>query len=164
MRKSVLVIGVGNEYRGDDGAGIIATRKIRAMQLPGVEVRENPSDALALIDAWKGFDFVIVIDAVFTEEDHRNVKIHRFEAHENRIPSSIFNYSTHVFGLSEAIELARSLCQLPRVLIVYGIEGICFEERVGISAEVKQAVSEVTDQVIGDIHSALKKEIQVWHA
>jgi hydrogenase maturation protease len=55
--------------------------------------------------------------------------------------------STHVFGVAEAIELARALRQLPPVLVVYGVEGATFEMGAGLSAAVAAVVPQVVAQV-----------------
>src|SRR5579859_6692999 len=60
----ILIIGIGNEYRGDDAAGVAAARRIREAGLDGVAMIENNGDGAALIEAWKCADNVIVIDAV----------------------------------------------------------------------------------------------------
>ena len=39
------------------------------------------------------------------------------------IPAHRFRSYTHTTGISETVELARALDQLPRRLIVFGIEG-----------------------------------------
>jgi hydrogenase maturation protease len=55
--------------------------------------------------------------------------------------------STHVFGVVEAIELARALRQLPPVLVVYGVEGATFETGADLSTAVAAAVPQAIAQV-----------------
>jgi len=47
--------------------------------------------------------------------------------------------------------LARALGRLPPRLIVYGVEGKAFEAGVGLSPEVKAAVQEVAERVLGEL-------------
>lgn len=49
--------------------------------------------------------------------------------------------------MAEAIELARTLKQLPAKLIIYGIEGKHFAFGMGLSPEVEQATAEVVATV-----------------
>ena len=103
------------------------------------------------MDSWKDSDTVILIDAV-----HSGAKpgtIHRFDVHTQTIPTKFFHYSTHAFGVAEAIELARTLKQLPQNLIVYGIEGKRFDAGIGLSWEAEKAVEEVMMRVKQDIHN-----------
>ena len=78
---------------------------------------------------------------------HNQVLSTGFDVHTQTIPTKFFHYSTHAFGIAEAIELARALKQLPQDLIVYGIEGKCFEAGIGLSREVEKAVEEVMMRV-----------------
>ena len=56
---SIVVIGVGNEYRSDDGAGIAVARRLRMLFPTGVTVLEESGEGAALIEAWKGATWVI---------------------------------------------------------------------------------------------------------
>src|SRR3972149_1278589 len=67
------------------------------------------------------------------------------------IPGSFFHRSTHAINVADAIELARSLGELPPHLVVYGIEGRSFEAGAGLSPEVEKAVQEVVEAVVGEL-------------
>ncbi|EQD48987.1 hypothetical protein B1A_13856, partial [mine drainage metagenome] len=49
--------------------------------------------------------------------------------------------SSHGFGLAEAIPLARTLQLTPRKIIVYAIEGRCFDPGLKPTADVAAAVA-----------------------
>ena len=102
-------------------------------------------DYTALIEAWKGADFVIAIDAAYSGGAPGS--IHRFDAESQPIPSRFFHYSTHAFSIAEAVELARALNQLPAKLVVYGIEGKTFDAGAGLSLEVEGAAAELVSWV-----------------
>ena len=143
----ILIIGVGNIFRGDDAMGLAAARRLREMQLPGVKVLELDGDISALADGWQGAQKVVVIDAVASKSDAG--KIFRFAAHAEPLPRWLFATccSCHTFGLAEQIEIARSLQQLPPSLIVYGIEGKDFMLGSGLSPEVQQALPRVVELI-----------------
>ena len=65
--------------------------------------------------------------------------------------TKFFNFSTHGFGVAEAVELARSLNQLPPQLIIYGIEGKNFADGFGLSPEVEGAAAQVVRRVLLEI-------------
>jgi hydrogenase maturation protease len=140
-----LVIGLGNDYRGDDAIGLIVARRLKAIAGDGVRVLEENGEGAALIEAWKGADFVILIDAV--RSGGVTGTIHRFNAETQPIPASFFHYSTHAFSVAEAVELARALNQLPTRLVIYGIEGKTFDSGVGLSPKVEAAADEVLRRV-----------------
>ena len=60
----VLIIGIGNEFRSDDGAGIVCARKLKEKVNSNITVIENDGDGAMLMELWKGFDEVILIDSV----------------------------------------------------------------------------------------------------
>src|ERR1039458_5833058 len=59
----MLIIGCGNRERSDDGAGILVAERLREL---GIEADTRIGDAADLIEAWKGADDVILVDAVVT--------------------------------------------------------------------------------------------------
>lgn len=160
-KHSILIIGIGNPYRGDDGVGLRITQDIKKKSPDHVNVIEQSGDGISLMDSWKDADAVILIDAV-----HSGAKpgtIHRLDAHTQPIPAKFFHYSTHAFGVAEAIELARALKQLPPLFIVYGIEGKCFEAGIGLSLEVEKSAQEVVKRVQQDIHNCLPRKYPEYH-
>jgi len=147
---SILVLGLGNDYRGDDGVGRVVTRRLREAALPGVVVREASGEGTALMEAWKEADSVILVDAV--QSGARPGTIHRLDAHAQSIPAKFFHYSTHAFSVAEAVEMARALGQLPPRLVILGIEGGDFSAGGTLSPEVARAAEEVL--------ALLRQEIQ----
>ncbi len=144
-----LVIGLGNDFRRDDGAGRLAARRVRELAGEAVRVIEESGEGAALMDAWRGVELVVLIDAV-----HSGAKpgtVHRLDAQTQSIPANFFHYSTHAFSVAEAVELARALDQLPPRLIVYGIEGMNFTSGEGLSPEVAAAAEQVAQTIITEL-------------
>jgi hydrogenase maturation protease len=136
-----MVIGVGNTWRGDDGAGLAVARRVRELSPAGVEVRELEGDATALVDTWSGAEQVVVIDAA--ESGAPPGTVQRFDARSQPLPVRSLRSSTHAFGVSDAVELARALGRLPRRLDVYAIEGASFTAGDRLSPDVERAVDEL---------------------
>ena len=151
-QSSIVVIGVGNEYRGDDGAGVAVARRLRAQFPSGVTILEESGEGASLIQAWQGATWVILVDAVCSGAPPGT--IHRLDARGAPVPTGFFHYSTHSFSVAEAVELARSLGQLPPHLIVYGIEGENFGAGVGLSIAVEQAVEAVVERAAKEVREA----------
>jgi hydrogenase maturation protease len=144
-----LIIGLGNDYCSDDGVGRVVARKLRAESLDEVGVLEETGEGAALIEAWRGADFVILIDAVHSGGESGS--IYRIDANEQQIPRNLFHYSTHAFNVGEAVEMARALGQLPRRLVVYGIKGKNFALGVGLSPVIERAAEEATRRVKAEL-------------
>jgi hydrogenase maturation protease len=149
--RRVLVIGVGNAYRRDDGVGLVVARRLRAEAPERVAVREESGEGAALIAAWEGADAVLVIDAVHSGQAPGTVQ--RLDAGERALPADLFHLSTHAVSVADAVELARTLGQLPPRLVVYGIEGKDFEAGVGLSPEVEEAARRVVGLVLEEIRA-----------
>jgi hydrogenase maturation protease len=142
---SVLIIGIGNEYRSDDGVGISIVRELANFNMPHVAILEMLGEGSSLMEAWKNYDSVIIFDAVYSGEEAG--KTFKFFVHEEKIPQRFFNYSTHSFSLAEAVELSRILGELPNQMIIYGIEGQIFSEGNNLSTIVKQSADDVIKEV-----------------
>lgn len=143
---NLLVIGIGNEFRGDDMAGLLVARQVKARSPDHTHVCEANGEGVALMELWQHAETVILIDAV--QAGGTPGTIYRLDARAEKIPSKFFHYSTHAFSVAEAVELARALDQLPSTLIVYGIEGRQYDVGSGLSPMVEQAVSEVVERVV----------------
>jgi hydrogenase maturation protease len=150
----VLVIGLGNELRGDDGAGIMIARRLRDPAWnTGIEVREMGGDPTALLDAWQGRDAVVVVDA--TRSGAPPATIWRLDASREPLPVQFRgSASTHAIGLGEAVELARVVERLPAHLIVYAVEGRTFDAGVGLSAELRALLPELAEMVLDEARRA----------
>ena len=151
----ILVIGVGSQERGDDGVGLLVARAMGAKNLPHTTIVEESGEGGALLDAWKGADAVFLIDAV--SSGGAPGTFHRFDAQAQSIPAKLFRYSSHTFGVAEAVELARALNQLPSRLIVFGIEGKAFETGIGLSPEVVDTARSVLRAVAREVRSILPR-------
>ena len=110
-----------------------------------------PAEVAGLLDAWAGHDDVLVLDAVASGEPPGT--LHRYAAADGPLPAAFSSFSTHGFGLAEAIELARALGKLPRRLTVYGIEGEDFRSGEGLTPAVEAAVGWVVSE-LGRDHTA----------
>jgi hydrogenase maturation protease len=147
----VLVIGVGNEYRHDDAAGLIVARRLKEQPLSSCEVQEQAGEGASLMALWKDTNRVIVVDAI--QSGAAPGSIHRFNANLHPLPAPIFRDSTHAFGLIEAVELSRALKQLPSNLFIYGIEGQNFEAGTGLSPAVLGAVNDLVEGLRQEIET-----------
>jgi len=161
----ILVIGIGNEYRGDDAVGLIVARRLAERFDPTITVLEHNGDGADLMEAWQGAESVIVVDAVHSGAEPGT--IHRLDASRQSLtvftalPPEAFRGSTHAFSLVQAVELSRTLHQLPPHFIIYGIEGRRFEAGTGLSSEVAKAVPKVAERILPEASNARRKSSAV---
>ncbi len=114
--RRTVVVGVGNEFRRDDGAGPAVIARLRALQpgdagLSGVTLALSDGEPGRLIDLWEGAGLAVVIDAV------RDAPLP--PGHTCRLaPDALAGRadgaaSSHGIGLGDTVELARALGRLP---------------------------------------------------
>ncbi len=156
MQDRLLVIGVGNAERGDDGAGMAVVEALQRMLPSGVEVRAMGGNGTRLMEAWAEAKALWVVDAV--RAGGAPGTIYRYEAHTEPLPVRAFATSTHTFGLAEAVEVARALGRLPKRLVVYGIEAATFELGTSVSAAVQQAATEVAQRIQTEVEATLASQ------
>jgi hydrogenase maturation protease len=142
-----LFVGIGEEFRQDDAIGLLIVRQLES-QLSGneaIDTLELTGDCVDLIEAWQGYDRVYLFDATQTGQPPGNVC--RLDVHQHPLLADVFPSSTHLFGVAETIELARTLDRLPAELIIYGVEGKQFGLGLDVSSVVKQAILTVIEMV-----------------
>jgi hydrogenase maturation protease len=144
----VMVIGVGNPFRGDDGVGhrvVDLFAEVQGVEQRGpkvprgrpVEVRWSDGEPSRLIDDWRAVDVCVVVDAMVTGAEPGTLRL--FDAYDDELPPSSTT-SSHGSGVAEAVALGTALDDLPRRLLVVGIEVGQVAEGEGLSAAVEDAV------------------------
>lgn len=117
---SVVVIGLGNRTRSDDGVGpcvLDALRQDDAVASLATLV-EVGDDTTVMVEALAGQRLAIIVDAVSTGGRPGTVRrIEGADLHLVPFPRA----STHTLPLDEALGLAAALGHQPRVVIV-GVE------------------------------------------
>jgi hydrogenase maturation protease len=138
------VIGLGAEDRGDDAAGLLVARLIRAAAPPGVEVRECAGDAGALLELLEGAQRVVLVDAA---RGGAPGTVERLPVDAVRsAPAS----STHGLGLAEALGVAAALGILPATVRIYAVHGRRFDPGPA-SPEVAAGVHAAAELVLRDL-------------
>lgn len=144
--RAIRIIGLGNEFRGDDAVGLLAARRLHGMIGDRAEVIEADRVGVELLDMMKGARVALLIDAA--RSGQAPGAIHQLDASAGPIASELFPRSTHAVGVAEALELARALGLLPAKVIVYAIEAAETEVGQPLSPPVEQALNEVIQLVL----------------
>ena len=142
---SIRIIGLGNEFRGDDAVGLLAARRLQGVLGNRAEVVEAGVAGVELLELMKGTGTVLLIDAVRSGQAPGT--IHRLDASAGPIAPGLFPRSTHAVGVAETLELARTLGVLPKQVVVYGIEAGNTEMGHPLSPPVSHALNEVIELV-----------------
>jgi hydrogenase maturation protease len=144
-----LVVGIGNPDRGDDAVGRLVARALRARVPADVRVVELDGEATVLLAELQSARCAWLIDAASSGAPPGT--IHRIDctAADMTLPSG--GVSSHGFGVTEAIALARALAVLPLQCIVYAVEAAEFTAGAALSSEVARAVDEVAARIAAEL-------------
>jgi hydrogenase maturation protease len=143
-----VVIGVGNEFRRDDGIGPALVEYLRPLDLPRVRLVSADGEPTQLLDAWAGADLAVIVDAVLLEPSVPG-RIHRTSV--DQIPGGGRSASSHGLGIPEALMLAQALDRIPRRMAVFAVEAAHFGYGNGLSAPVAAALPDLADAVLAEL-------------
>jgi hydrogenase maturation protease len=149
-----VVIGIGNEFRRDDGAGPAVVGRLRGRVPADVGLVITDGEPTRLIEAWTGAALAVVVDAVRVSGPHppHPGRVHRF-AVDRPATGTVQAASSHGFGLDDAIALATALDRMPARLIVHAIEAADLAQGPGLTPAVAAAVDVVARAILDDIGS-----------
>lgn len=149
MAGRTVLIGVGNEFRHDDGAGLRLVAGLGDRVPAGVRTVLSDGDPAELIEAWAGARLAVVVDAVQAEPGVPG-RLHRLVL-DHRHPVSGRAVSSHGLGTGEAIGLARALGRLPDRLIAHAVEAGDLSPGTGLTPAVAAALPGLAAAVLADL-------------
>lgn len=158
MTPRSLVVCLGNDLVGDDGAGLAVHDRLASRPLPaGARLARLGLGGLALLELMDGEDLMVVVDAVALGGAVGTLHVREGE----RLPGAARPaVSAHGIGVTEALEVARLLepSRVPRRVVLVGIEGRRFDELgTGLTPVVAEAVPAAAATV-----EALLREANPW--
>jgi hydrogenase maturation protease len=148
---SVLVIGVGNRFRRDDGVGP-AVLDALAGRLPGDRLVESDGEPARLLDSWDGVDLVVVVDAALTGAAPGTCLLVEPTAGQD-LPAGHLT-SSHGAGIGHALALGQALGRLPDRLVLVAVEGDDLGEGPGLTPAVAAAVPVAVAHVLHTLEVA----------
>ena len=144
----ILIAGVGNVLRGDDGFGVeVAQVLTRSITLPeGITVFESGIAGIPLVqELMDGYDALIIIDAVEREGTPGTLYVIEPDIPDPSTidPTALRSSLTdaHYAEPSKVLMLAKALGVLPQKVFIVGCQPAGYDELgAELSAEVKEAV------------------------
>ena len=150
----VLLAGVGQVLRGDDGFGVEVANRLADLDLgPDVQVIETGTGGIRLVQALMDtYDALIVIDAVDHGREPGTVMIIEPEVGDvddmPQLERWDFLSDMHYTKPESAFMLAKALDVLPPRFLLVGCQPLQTEElEVGLSRVVAAAVDVAVDEV-----------------
>lgn len=167
--QKIIIVGVGNLLRHDDGIGPVIINKFRrrgAVLAPNeasraqndflknnIDFFDAKTDPLILIDAIERYKTAIIIDAVDMQEAPGTIKVFSPDEAKIKIKSDVL--STHGFGLAEVIHLIY-LLEIPTEIKIVGIQ----PEDISIGEGLSEVVKNIVPEIITIINEIITKQIK----
>ncbi|WP_122530339.1 hydrogenase maturation protease, partial [Mycobacterium kansasii] len=115
----VVVIGLGNRYRRDDGVGIVAAAALDELGLPDIRVVTDVVEPMGLVEAWSGARLAVVIDAVVATPPMPG-RVTRCALGD--LVTATDGVSSHRVDVAAAYALGQALARVPDRLEVVSVE------------------------------------------
>lgn len=152
MNTKPLIVGLGNEFLGDDGVGIAAARELKADNTVDADIIDCNLSGVSLLDVLSGYGKVIFVDAIRTKEFAPGTIVELDISNFRSIPSD----SPHHTGLPELVNLSKRLgIDFPNEIVVIAVE---VEDYFTIGANL----SESAKRAIGPLLDKVKLHLQLW--
>ncbi len=133
-----LILGIGNELLGDDGAGVVAARHLASCAIPGVEVADGGTLGLMLMPYIAGREAVLVLDAV-SQAGGEPGQVVVLGDGEVRSGHGV-RVTAHEIGLVDALSAARLAGCAPARVGLVGVVPASITERWGLSPVVAASI------------------------
>jgi len=147
MSGEALVIGVGNEFRRDDGVGLVVAAAVSERELPNVRVMTAVGEPGSILEAWTGVPVAIAVDAA-TGKGGTPGTIRRWTPDED---AEIVILSSHALGFPQTYALGQAVGQIPNKLIVFTVDIDDVGHGVGLTAAVANAVPVVAEAIVSEL-------------
>ena len=148
--QGILILGVGNLLRKDDGVGVQAAQRLQRLPLPvGVKVVDGGSAGVAMLDLLEGHERAVIIDAADMGLEPGSVAKFRPEATQFRSPE--VRLSLHSSDVAGVLELARLLGKPLPALVVIGVQPRDTGWGTEMSVDVLAQMHHIVDLVLEEI-------------
>jgi hydrogenase maturation protease len=144
---SVLILGLGNLLRGDDGIGPRLIEELNRRGLPkGITALDGGTAGFDLLNMLEGYERVVIVDAA--EIGQEPGQFVRFTPGEVRLAGSTDTLSLHHAGLAEALALAEALGQPLPEIVIFGVQPAQIEWGEKLTPAVEAVLPDLVETVL----------------
>ncbi|MCV7079677.1 hydrogenase maturation protease [Mycobacterium szulgai] len=154
MTGGIVVIGLGNRYRRDDGVGVAAATALHERGLPGVSVVNDVVEPMALVEAWSGARLAVVIDAAMATALTAG-RVRRCALGD--VAGAAQGLSSHSIDIGRTYALGQSLRRAPAALQIFTVDVADIGHGIGLTPQVERAVPEVVGLVLAEINCETRR-------
>jgi hydrogenase maturation protease len=145
----IVVVGLGNSYRSDDGVGVAAAAALSELALPGVRVLTGVVEPMSLLEAWSGAGLAVVIDAAVATPSTPG-RVRRCTLDD--VDGAREGLSSHSVDIGRTHALGQAVGRVPDALVVFTIEVADTGHGTGLTPPVAGAVPEVVGMAVAEIN------------
>ncbi|OBI82209.1 hydrogenase maturation protease [Mycobacterium sp. 1245805.9] len=146
----IVVIGLGNRYRGDDGVGVAVAAELNRLALPAVRVVADIAEPTGLLEAWSGAALAVVIDAAVGTPPTPG-RVRRCGLSDVAVSGGL---SSHSIDIVRTHALGEALGRVPDELVLLTVEVADVGHGTGLTPPVARAVPEVLRLVLAELTQA----------
>jgi hydrogenase maturation protease len=147
-----VVIGLGNILLSDEGAGIHTVRQLRKNDIAKlVEIHEVGTSSFELLNVIEGNPHVIIVDAVRMDEKPGTVKKIDLIIEDDISLLPQFT-SLHQLDLISTLKIAKGVVDLPKKIVLIGIEPSSLDTGIELSKLVEAAIPKAISEIIKSIY------------
>ncbi|OHD68706.1 MAG: hypothetical protein A2W19_12900 [Spirochaetes bacterium RBG_16_49_21] len=146
MRR-VLILGIGNLLKSDDGLGVHIIRYMEesAVTLPdGVELLDGGTAGFDLLGLIEDYDKIVIVDALKT--DDKPGSIYRFTP-EHAVETRS-RFSLHEVGIMEVIRVLKIMDRNPEIEFVGIVPENIRDIDINISPAVKESIPRAVEVIL----------------
>ncbi len=146
----VLVLGVGNILRTDEGFGPHAANELnRRFELaPGTTAIDGGTSAMELLEDMAGVDLLLILDAVASGRPPGSIVRLAGEEVPRFFTSKM---SPHQVGIADVLASLALTGESPGETVIIGVEPASLELGMELSPAVAAAVPRVIDMAVGEM-------------
>jgi hydrogenase maturation protease len=151
----ILVAGVGNLLKSDDGLGPQVIERLKEVKLPNnVDVMDLGTSGMDILHYSAKYEKIIFVDAIRLSKSPGTVyriKPREVQVSDNEIRDVIY-MSMHEIDLERVISLGRRLGQMPENLVIIGCEPKeTGRMKIGLTEEVSSSVPNIIRLILEEI-------------
>lgn len=146
-----VVIGVGNVLLSDEGVGIHIVRQLKKRDISKlVEIHEIGTSSFEFLNVIEGNSRVIIVDAVRMDEKPGTVKEIDLVIEDDISLLPQFT-SLHQLDLISTLKMAKGVIDLPKKIVLIGIEPASLDAGIELSKLVETAIPNAISEIIKSI-------------
>ncbi|OGD54079.1 hypothetical protein A3K80_00470 [Candidatus Bathyarchaeota archaeon RBG_13_38_9] len=143
-----IVIGVGNVLLSDEGVGIHIVRQLKKRDISKlVEIHEIGTSSFELLNVIEGNSLVIIVDAVRMDDKPGTVKNIDLVIEDDISLLPKFT-SLHQLDLISTLKMAKGVIDLPKKIVLIGIEPSSLDAGIELSKLVEAAIPKAISEIM----------------